>query len=67
MITLNDIRQGSKVVLRPCFGSGTPIEVTVSELVEEIKNGEDGIEYRTKGATGFNWAYLNQIDEIVKY
>lgn len=67
MLTLNDIRQGSKVILRPSFGTSTPIEVTVSELIENIKNNQDGIEYRHKGATGFSWAYLDQIDEVVKF
>lgn len=67
MITLENIRQGSKVIVRPDFGMGTPIEVTVAELIPSIKNGQDGFDYRTKGATGFNWAYLNQIDKVVKY
>tara|TARA_B110000503_G_C7000819_1_gene351447 strand:+ start:496 stop:681 length:186 start_codon:yes stop_codon:yes gene_type:complete len=61
MITLDQIREGSVVIVRDCFGQGSPKRVTVTDVLEDIKRGEPGIEY------GSNWAYLNQVDRVVVY
>lgn len=61
MITLQDIREGSTVVLRPGFGAFPPIQVQVLEVEEDIKNGRPGVVY------GENWAYLSQVERVVAY
>ena len=58
---LSDIRVGSRVIVRDNFGTGTPREVTVLEVDADIKNGRPGIDYAD------SWAYLSQVDRVVKY
>ena len=58
---LSDMRVGSRVIVRDNFGSGRPREVTVLDLDEDIKNGRPGIDYDG------SWAYLTQVDRVVKY
>lgn len=66
MISLDDIRVGSKVIVRPCFGIGTPMEVTITEVHEDVKNNCAGISYGDE-TYDFHWAYIDQIDSIVTY
>jgi hypothetical protein len=47
--------------VRDNFGSGRPREVTVVGLDEDIKNGRPGIDCDD------SWAYLTQVDRVVKY
>ena len=61
MVQLEDIREGSVVVVRGDFGSGTPKRVTVEEVHSDIKNGRPGIDYAG------SWAYLHQVDRVVQY
>jgi hypothetical protein len=61
MVQLEDIRQGSIVIVRGSFGSGRPREVIVEEVHEDIKNGRPGIDYDS------SWAYLTQVDRVVQY
>jgi hypothetical protein len=58
---LSDMRVGSRVIVRDNFGNGRPREVTVLDLDEDIKNGRPGIDYDG------SWAYLTQVDRVVKY
>ena len=58
---LSDMRVGSRVIVRDNFGTGRPREVTVLDLDEDIKNGRPGIDYEG------SWAYLSQVDRVVKY
>jgi hypothetical protein len=60
-VNLKDIRVGSRVIVRDNFGTGTPREVTVLDLDDDIKNGRPGIDYDD------SWAYLTQVDRVVKY
>jgi hypothetical protein len=60
-VKLKDVRAGSVVVLRDNFGMGKPRQVMVENVEADIKNGCAGIDY----ADG--WAYLTQVDEVVKY
>lgn len=60
-VNLKDIRVGSRVVVRDNFGSGQAREVTVLDLDDDIKNGRPGIDYDD------SWAYLTQVDRVVKY
>jgi hypothetical protein len=61
MIQLKDIRVGSIVVVRDNFGTGTPRQVTVLSAEADIKNDLPGIDYDD------SWAYLTQIDRVIKY
>ena len=67
MVTLRQIKIGSHVVLRPAFGEGMPIEVIVIEIDPDIANGRAGVTYATTTANSMHWAYLDQIDKVVKY
>ena len=60
-VMLSDIREGSIVRVRDNFGSGSPKTVTVTGVYEDIKNGRPGIDYDD------SWAYLTQVDCVVKY
>ncbi len=60
-VMLSDIRVGSRVIVRDNFGSGKPREVTVVGVEEDVKNGLPGIDYDE------SWAYLSQVDRVVKY
>ncbi len=61
MITIEDIREGSVVIVRGAFGTGRPQEVVVEAVEADIKNGRPGIDYDG------SWAYLTQVDRVVKY
>ena len=61
MVKLEDIRVGSVVMVRGNFGQGFPQRVIVEEVEEDVKNGRPGIGY------GDSWAYLTQVDRVVKY
>jgi hypothetical protein len=61
MVTLEDIREGSVVIVREAFGTGRPREVVVEAVEEDIKNGRPGIDYEN------SWAYLTQVDSVVTY
>lgn len=67
MVKLKDMRVGSVVKVRPSWGTQPAVEAIVLDLCEEIKNGRPGIDYRRKGATSNNWAYLDAVDSVVKY
>jgi hypothetical protein len=60
-VSLDQIREGSRVIVYDNFGFGTPREVTVLGVEEDIKNGRPGIDYDD------SWAYLTQVDRVVKY
>jgi hypothetical protein len=60
-VTLQQIREGSRVIVRDNFGTGAPREVTVLTVDSDIKNGRPGIDYDN------SWAYLTQVDRVVKY
>jgi hypothetical protein len=60
-IRISDIREGSRVIVRDNFGNGRAREVTVLAVEDDIKNGMPGIDYDD------SWAYLSQVDRVVKY
>jgi hypothetical protein len=61
MVKLNDIREGSVVIVRGAFGTGPEQRVKVEEVHEDIKNGRPGIDYEG------SWAYLSQVQRVVSY
>jgi hypothetical protein len=60
-VKLEDIREGSVVIVRGNFGSGPEERVTVLEVEADVKNGLPGICYDE------SWAYLTQVMRVVKY
>lgn len=67
MIKITDIRQGSMVVMRGAFGNGVPTLVVVDEVLDDVKNGRPGIDYTIADGGTDGWAYLTQVDKVVKY
>ena len=61
MIKLEDVREGSVVIVRGNFGQGKPQRVVVTGVDEDIKNGRPGIDYDG------SWAYLTQVMRGVTY
>jgi hypothetical protein len=61
MVQLEDIREGSVVMVRGDFGNAPARRVTVEEVHSDIKNGRPGIDYEG------SWAYLTQVDRVVQY
>jgi hypothetical protein len=61
MVKLNDIREGSVVIVRGAFGTGPEERVKVEEVHEDVKNGRPGIDYEG------SWAYLSQVQRVVQY
>jgi hypothetical protein len=61
MVKINEVREGSVVIVRGAFGTGQPQTVTVTEVEEDVKNGRPGICYDE------SWAYLTQVDRVVQY
>jgi hypothetical protein len=61
MVKLNEIREGSVVIVRGAFGSGPEERVKVEEVHEDVKNGRPGIDYEG------SWAYLSQVQRVVQY
>lgn len=60
-IKLNEIREGSVVIVRGNFGTGPEERVLVEEVHSDVKNGRPGIDYEG------SWAYLTQVQRVVKY
>lgn len=69
-VKLEDIKVGSIVIVRTNFGSGQPVQAIVDSVEEDIKNGYPGIDYTIGGAANWHdgsWAYLSQVDRVIKY
>lgn len=69
MITIKDVKEGSIVWVRTNFGTGKAVQAIVDEVDSDIKNGQPGIGYTLKdgGDKHGSWAYLTQVDRVVKY
>jgi len=68
MVKLSDMRIGSTINVRGCFGSGKHVLATVVTIEEDIKNGRPGIDYETEDGDGdLCWAYLEQVDKVIEY
>jgi hypothetical protein len=61
MVKLEDIREGSVVIVRGAFGTGPEERVKVEEVHRDVKNGRPGIDYAG------SWAYLTQVMRVVQY
>ena len=60
-VKFEDLREGSVVIVRGCFGTGPEERVKVEGLDRDIKNGYPGIDYAG------SWAYLDQVVRVVQY
>lgn len=60
-VKFEDLREGSVVIVRGCFGTGPEERVKVEGLDRDIKNGYPGIDYQG------SWAYLDQVVRVVQY
>jgi hypothetical protein len=61
MVSIEDIREGSVVIVRGNFGQGPAQQVVVENVEDDIKNGRPGIDYAD------SWAYLTQVERVVTY
>ena len=66
MITIEQIRVGSRVRVRGGFGSEPARTVTVEGVDADIKNGRPGIDYTESNGNG-RWGYLTQVEQVVSY
>jgi hypothetical protein len=66
MVILDEIREGSVVIVRGGFGQELPKEVVVDEVHADIKNGRAGIDY-TEADGNTRWAYLDQVQKVITY
>lgn len=66
MVILDEIREGSVVIVKGGFGQELPKEVVVEEVHADIKNGRAGIDYKESDGHG-RWAYLDQVQKVVAY
>jgi len=65
-VTLDQIREGSVVMVRGFFGTSPAVQARVTEVCEEVKNGRPGIDYITQQGDA-HWAYLDAVDSVVTY
>lgn len=66
MVILDEIREGSVVIVRGGFGQELPKRVVVEEVHADIKNGRAGIDYKESDGHS-RWAYLDQVQKVVAY
>ena len=66
-VQINELREGSVVIVRGGFGSESPKAVRVSEVEEDIKNGRPGICYVEEDTGNDRWAYLSQVVRVVNF
>jgi hypothetical protein len=68
MVKLEQVREGSIVIVRGEFGHGHPKKAVVTEAEENIKNGHPGISYSLiEDPEDGGWAYMCQIDSVITY
>jgi uncharacterized protein (DUF885 family) len=67
MVKLNEIREGSLVQVRGCFGTGPLVTAKVRAVEKNIKNGVPGIDYVQLSNDEEHWAYLSQVARVVKF
>ena len=72
MVYLNDMREGSIVVVRGDKGHGPQERGRVDIVCQDVKHGYPGIDYTLLDSNGnptnrMFWAYLDQVDRVVKY
>lgn len=69
MLRIGDLQAGDTVKVRGSFGAGSARIGVVTGVERDIRNGKPGIDYMLEGGTGpgdTRWAYLDQVDSIVR-
>jgi hypothetical protein len=66
MITLEQVREGSTVLVRGSFGNAPARRATVTGVEADIKNGQPGIDYELTDGESY-WAYLDQVEKVLTY
>ena len=66
-VKLEDMQAGSIVIVRPGFGKDPAVRVRVIDVCEDVKNGLPGIDYEVLSNKEQAWAYLNQVDRVIKF
>jgi len=57
---LNELKVGDKVEVASAWGRG-PIHVgTIQDVLDDVKNGREGIDYVTEHGVN-HWAYIDQV------
>jgi len=65
-MSVDRVREGSVVYVRGSFGNDRPVKATVTEVCDDVKNGLPGIDYVTTQGEE-HWAYMHQVDKVIKY
>jgi len=66
-VQLNEMRNGSRVVLRTSWGRGNTVVGVVTDVCEDVKNGIPGVDYVVENTGSTHWAYLDQVDKVLTY
>lgn len=64
-VQAKDVREGSIIVVCPGFGNHRPITATVTAIDNDDERGEV-VTYADEDGDGV-WAYMSQIQRVVKY
>lgn len=65
--TLDDITEGSIVMVAKDFGSGKVVKAKIEEVCEDVKNGRPGFDYTVIATGEQKWAYLSQLVKVLEY
>lgn len=69
MLRFSDLQAGDTVNVRGSFGVGAVQAGVVLGVEKNIQKGKPGIDYMLEGGAGpgdCRWAYLDQVDSIIK-
>ena len=64
---IDQVREGSVIIVRGRWGSDDAIRATVTGVEEDIKNGYPGVCYYITDPNSLHWAYFDQVDSVVTY
>jgi len=66
-VQLNEMREGSRIIVRGSWGSGNQVVGVVTDVCKDVKNGIPGVDYTVESTGATHWAYLDQVDQILTY
>lgn len=66
-VKLSDMQPGSIAIVKPAFGTEPAVRVRVVDVCEDVKNGMPGIDYEVLSSKEQAWAYLDQVERVVKF
>lgn len=65
-VEFSKLKEGSVVFIKGNFGTGPALKGTITEVCEDVKNGQPGVDYVDSDGTGW-WAYKDQIVGVYSY